>query len=178
MEFSIAARRDLPEVQSLYRAAIARMREQGIDQWDAIYPAADVLEADVTSGEMEVGRLEGAIRVAFSLSERCDAEYTLCAWRYPEARCCVLHRLCVHPEAQGRGVAGETMAHIESALLLRGYETLRLDAFSQNPYALRLYENLGYERVGEVRFRKGLFYFYEKWLNPNSPVTVQRREYA
>ena len=164
MEFSIAHKTDLSELTSLYRAAIERMDEQGIHQWDEIYPSADVLFDDIKQGEMEIGLQDGSICVAFTLSERCDGEYSLGRWRYPKARCCVLHRLCVHPNAQGRGVAGAAMAHIEETLLQRGYETLRLDAFSQNPFALRLYEKRGYERVGEVMFRKGLFYFYEKKL--------------
>jgi predicted GNAT family acetyltransferase len=37
-----------------------------------------------------------------------------------------------------------------------------LDAFSLNPFALRLYEKIGYVRVGEANWRKGLFYLYEK----------------
>ena len=34
----------------------------------------------------------------------------------------------------------------------------------QYPASLHLYESLGYRRVGEAVFRKGLFYFYEKAL--------------
>lgn len=54
------------------------------------------------------------------------------------------------------------MELIESIIQSKGIETIRLDAFSQNPIALRMYENLGYKKVGEVNFRKGLFYLYEK----------------
>ncbi len=46
----------------------------------------------------------------------------------------------------------------------RGIESVRLDAFSLNPYALRMYEGLGYKKVGEANWRKGLFYLFEKNL--------------
>lgn len=164
MEFSDAQPSDLEEVFTLYQTAIRRLDEQGIFQWDKHYPSRAVLQEDIARGEMEIARIEGKIAVAFSLSERCDEEYAQCSWHYPDARHCVLHRLCVHPEAQGHGVGSEAIAYIERALLQRGYESIRLDAFSPNAGSLRLYEKCGYKRVGEVLFRKGLFYFYEKRL--------------
>lgn len=165
MEFSVASISDLDEVFAVYQAAIRHLDEQGIFQWDERYPSRAVIQEDIARGEMELGRIDGRIAVAFSLSEQCDEEYHQCAWRYPDARFCVLHRLCVHPEAQGRGVGSEAMAYIERELVQRGYVSVRLDAFSPNANSLRLYEKCGYERVGEVRFRKGLFYFYEKKLD-------------
>ncbi|MNN59613.1 hypothetical protein D3C81_1747410 [compost metagenome] len=44
------------------------------------------------------------------------------------------------------------------------YELGKWDAFSQNPYALRMYEKLNYHTVGEVQWRKDLFYLMEKKL--------------
>jgi RimJ/RimL family protein N-acetyltransferase len=45
-----------------------------------------------------------------------------------------------------------------------GCGALRLDAFTGNAPSLRLYQTLGYEDVGQVRFRKGLFRCFEKAL--------------
>ena len=67
MDFSYAISDDLPELIALYRAAIARMDEQGIPQWDEIYPSAEILQEDVSSGQMQIGRLNGKIAVAFLL---------------------------------------------------------------------------------------------------------------
>jgi hypothetical protein len=39
---------------------------------------------------------------------------------------------------------------------------IRLDAFTLNPGAIRLYEGRGYRKAGSVRFRKGMFNCYEK----------------
>jgi ribosomal protein S18 acetylase RimI-like enzyme len=168
MEFSYALSDDYSELIALYRAAIARMNEQNIPQWDEIYPSAEVLQADVSSGQMQIGRLNGRIAVAFLLEECSEEDYEKAEWRYQDPRFIVLHRLCVYPAFQGQGVARQTMDFLEQAVLNRGLHAIRLDAFSLNPTALKLYESRGYEKAGEIRFRKGLFYLYEKRLMPNS----------
>ena len=54
------------------------------------------------------------------------------------------------------------MLKIEKLLRDRGIETIRLDAYSLNPAALRMYDKLGYKKVGKAVWRKGLFYLFEK----------------
>lgn len=48
------------------------------------------------------------------------------------------------------------------------HQAIRLDAFSQNLFVLKLYNNLGYARVGEVDWRKGRFYLLEKLITTES----------
>ena len=164
MLFSRATRKDFPEVMTLYRRAILNMDEQHIYQWDEIYPDRHIIREDVARGRMEVGRIDGSIAVAFVIEFCKSDDYEDANWCYDDENIAVLHRLCVHPAYQGRGVAREAMDYIEQSVLDRGVHTVRLDAFSQNPYALRLYERRGYEKAGEITFRKGLFYLYEKKL--------------
>lgn len=162
--FRKAKASDLDEIVRLFRAAVRRMDEQGIPQWDEIYPSAEVLSDDLARNELYAGFAERKIVCAFVLSPRCDPEYALAHWRRPEMDYCVIHRLCVHPDFQNRRAAARAMAFIENTLRSEGFRAVRLDAFSRNPYALRLYERLGYEKIGEATFRKGLFYLYEKDL--------------
>jgi ribosomal protein S18 acetylase RimI-like enzyme len=54
------------------------------------------------------------------------------------------------------------MSFAEETAVTRGYDCIRLDAFTRNPAALALYESRGYRRAGTVHFRKGAFYCYEK----------------
>ena len=56
------------------------------------------------------------------------------------------------------------MEHIEKTLKAQGIEAVRLDAFTKNPYALKLYERCGYHNVGMAHWRKGDFYLMEKYL--------------
>ena len=164
MDFSTAQSNDLRELTALYRAATSHMDAQGIFQWDAIYPNRSILREDISLVQMEVGRVDSKIAVAFALEFCKEGDYEPAAWRYDDARFVVLHRLCVHPAFQGQGIAQETLDYIERSLPARGIYTIRLDAFSLNPAALHLYESRGYEKAGEITYRKGLFYLYEKKL--------------
>lgn len=164
MEFRGATLSDLPELMALFRAATRQMDAQGILQWDEIYPDEATIRADIVRGQMRVGTRSGKIAVAFMLELCKEGEYEPADWRYREPDFAVLHRLCVHPDFQGQGVAKAAMDFLEGAMLSRGIRTIRLDAFSQNPSALHLYESRGYVKAGEIRYRKGLFYLYEKRL--------------
>lgn len=164
MEFSFADLSCLPELMDLYCAATKKMDERGIFQWDALYPDRQILLEDISRGLMQVGRVQNQIAVAFMLVECAEGDYEPAAWRYPEVRFIVLHRLCVHPAFQGQGIARQTMEYLEQSVRAQGVGTIRLDAFSQNPTALKLYESHGYEKAGEIMYRKGLFYLYEKKL--------------
>ena len=149
---------------NLFADATRHMDELGIPQWDERYPTADDTSEDLARNELYVGIIHGAIACSFTLNPRCDPEYADASWLYPALNHSVIHRLCVHPDFQNQGVAKQAMHFVESTLRSNGVQVVRLDAFSRNPYALRLYERLGYQKIGEVTFRKGVFYFYEKRL--------------
>ena len=164
LEFRRAGTDDLDALVALYGAAAQDMREKGIDQWDEYYPDREILAEDVESGDMTLGLLDGQLACAYVVNREYEPEYELGAWEHTEGDFCVLHRLCVNPAMQGRGLARQAMARMEKNALEQGFDSVRLDVFSQNLHAQRLYEKLGYRRTGEVRFRKGIFYLMEKGL--------------
>ena len=164
MEFRTATPDDLDALVSLYGAATQDMLRQGIDQWDEYYPDREILTEDVESGDMTLGLLDGEPACAWVVNREYEPEYVSGAWEHTGGDFCVLHRLCVNPELQGRGLAQQAMARMEKNALDKGFDSVRLDVFSQNLHAQRLYERLGYKRTGEVRFRKGIFYLMEKGL--------------
>ncbi|HQL04640.1 MAG TPA: GNAT family N-acetyltransferase [Treponemataceae bacterium] len=63
-----------------------------------------------------------------------------------------------------RGLAQKMLAFAETFGREQGYFSIRLDAFSGNTAAIKLYEKNNYRMRGTVRFRKGEFYCYEKNL--------------
>jgi ribosomal protein S18 acetylase RimI-like enzyme len=71
----------------------------------------------------------------------------------------------VEPRYQGQGVARRLMQFAENQASRAGFEGMRLDAFSLNPQALRLYRNLGYRDAGSASLPKGIFRCFEKRLN-------------
>ena len=76
----------------------------------------------------------------------------------------MIHRLCVNPAFQNDGIGRSTMKWIEDVVSAKGIQAIRLDTFCENPIAIRLYESLGYQKVGYVHWRKGKFVLMEKLL--------------
>lgn len=56
------------------------------------------------------------------------------------------------------------LAHIEVQIHEMGYETVRLDVFTENPFTQKLYRHNGYESREYADWRKGRFDLMEKKL--------------
>lgn len=168
--FTLAQQDQLDEIFHIYTKAIKEMDTNQIYQWDEVYPDKSVLAEDIKKQEMTVVLLDNKetgkkeIAAMFVLNQECDAEYKNGNWNYPDASYFIIHRLCVDPEFQNQGIAKRVMLHIEEELKEQGIESIRLDAFTENPYALRLYQSLGYKITGHAEWRKGSFYLMEKLL--------------
>jgi len=136
----------------------------GINQWDEFYPSENIIREDINKKEMYIGQINNIIASVFTLSTEYDREYEIGNWQYCNLRYYVVHRLCVSPINQNKGIGTQTMKFIEDTFRSENIKAVRLDAFSLNPAALKLYKKFGYIKVGEVNFRKGLFYLFEKKL--------------
>ena len=164
IEYKIAEEQDLEEIYSLVKRAIDTMCSQGVFQWDEIYPDREVLADDIRKAQMFLGRVDGQLVVIYVLNQECDEEYSKGEWINKDRSFGVVHRLCVDPSFQHMGIGKFTMQHIEETLRKSGVGSVRLDAFTENPQAIRLYESLGYSRTGYANWRKGTFYLMEKCL--------------
>lgn len=163
VELRKAELKDWDIITDIYRQAIQEMNNKNIRQWDELYPDALILKEDILKKEMYVGILDKAIVSAVVINREFEEEYRAGQWKYD--RFAVVHRLCVHPACQNKKIGRDTMIQVEVLLQAEGVRSIRLDTFSRNPYALNLYEALGYEKTGEVNWRKGLFYLLEKPLD-------------
>lgn len=183
--FRPAVKADIPEITALIRAAVDAMEAQGIFQWDSIYPSGAVFLDDAEKGQLfavvdaaakgaaakdaaarnvTAERTGSAIAAVYVLNCECDEQYRNADWKGPEDSFRVIHRLCVHPMYQHRGLGKEILDHIEADLRCQGVQAIRLDVFSRNPYALALYRNQGYTMTGTADWRKGRFFLMEKLL--------------
>ncbi|MGE4214854.1 MAG: N-acetyltransferase family protein [Anaerotignaceae bacterium] len=163
MEFRKATLSDFADIIEIYQTATQHLDAIGIHQWDEAYPSIAIIKEDIQSQEMYIGLIDNKIVAAFTLNPNYDEEYATGNWQYPTLSFLVLHRFCVTPKYQNKGIGTQTMAFIENTLK-EGTQCLRLDAFSINPSALRLYEKFGFTKVGEVTFSKGVFFLFEKKL--------------
>ena len=138
------------------------MISQGIDQWDEVYPNEKIIETDILNNHAFGYCADGVLMGYIAINEYFDKEYNDLDWKHPDNRPLIVHRLAVHSKFQGLGIAKALMLFAEDKAINEGYATIRLDAFSKNPKALKFYDNLDYQFVGEVTFRKGVFYCFEK----------------
>ena len=164
MNYRLANESDIEVISDIVKSAIAEMERNNVFQWDDVYPTKDDFLDDIKKGQLFVGILEGDISVIYTINKEYDEQYNNGNWKYPNSEYRIIHRLCVNPKYQNRGIAKNTLTHIENELRGSGVETIRLDAYCNNPFALSLYNNNGYEKAGIAELRKGTFFLMEKHL--------------
>lgn len=155
---------DLNVIVSLICDAIKEMELHGIDQWDEIYPTAEDFAEDIRKGNLYVAEENGELMAVYVISDESDDAYKTADWKYPDETAYILHRFCVFPRFQGKGIGRQLLLEIESQIRKMGYHSVRLDVFTENPYAQRLYRHNGYEARGSADWRKGRFDLMEKKL--------------
>jgi ribosomal protein S18 acetylase RimI-like enzyme len=66
-----------------------------------------------------------------------------------------LQRLYIHPSAQGRGIGKLLVLRVEEEARRQRFENLWLGVYEKNHKAIKIYERLGFERVGTHEFVTG-----------------------
>lgn len=139
------------------------MIQQGLDQWDEHYPNQDTLTSDLHKQQAYIYLEHGKILAYMVLNEEYDIEYDDLVWS-TKTPFLVIHRLFVHPIAQGKGISSQMILYAEQYAKEHLYHSIRFDAYSLNNTANTVYLKKGYSHVGTVTFRKGVFNCYEKAL--------------
>ena len=164
MHINLAVISEIDPIISLIKDAIQKMESEGIHQWDEIYPTKEIFSLDIAAASLFAARMENGIAGVVVLNDEQSKEYNSLSWRDDHGKPLIVHRLCVNPVFQGQRVATKLMQFAEDFAKERKYSSIRLDAFVNNMISVRLYDSLGYQRIGIVHFRKGEFYCYEKVL--------------
>jgi ribosomal protein S18 acetylase RimI-like enzyme len=181
LELRAASERDVDLVFEIYKACTAAMLARGIRQWDDGYPSRETAAAAARRGDLfllvrsagaeepsaaargaravsqDVKRedsgdaLAGEVVGSVILNDVPAEEYAPIEWR-EAGPALVIHTLVIDPRRQGGGLGRAAMACCEAFGQASGYACVRLDAFPGNPAAIALYERLGYQLRGHVRF--------------------------
>lgn len=156
---------DLDAIEILVKEVIQDMENRGIHQWDDIYPTKDDFETDIQKDTLYVAEENGDLAGVYVINQDADDAYFELEWSSPAETACLLHRLCVSPKYQNKGVGSSIMAKVEELAKDMGYLSVRLDVFTENPGALHLYQKSCYEERGFADWRKGRFVLMEKVLS-------------
>lgn len=157
--FIPAAEEEIPELMALVRQAA----ELPYSHWDEEYPAEENLKNDISLGALfrivdEDGTLAGMISMGP------PQETDILPWPEEPNPVCELSRLALTPALHGRGLGTEVfrqaLAHAEGL----GYRSFRLLVVTDFTRGIRIYEKLGFTRVGEAFLWELPYYQYQKIL--------------
>jgi ribosomal protein S18 acetylase RimI-like enzyme len=155
---------EVSELIKVTQACAKAMISKNIYQWNDHYPSAGVFEKDIELNQLWVIKDADKIIGSVVISSIMDEEYKTVEWLTPTNRNCYIHRLAVHPEFQGKGLAQELMAFAESYAREHKFISVRLDTFSVNDRNNKFYQKRGYQKLGEIFFPRQSeypFYCYE-----------------
>lgn len=160
-----AAMEDLTEILYLIEKVKKLMSEGGNPQWNSAYPGEREYKEDILEGELYLEELDGAISGFMAVNNLFPKEYEDVEWTtvLPANG---IHRLAVNPSCHGRGVASRLFTYAEELSSAQGMKSMRLDTFSLNYAAQKLFKNNGYHFVEEI-FMKGRnipYFCFEKSL--------------
>jgi len=166
MEITLAADNDKAAILKLIHECIKDMDSKGIFQWNHRYPDLDIVSEDVDKRTLFLRKNEIDYLGIITINEEQPPEYKTIEWITNKEKALIIHRLAVNPKWQDRGIANMLMDFAEDYAEKNNYVSIRLDAYSGNQKALKLYEKRGYKRVGQTYFpmRELPFYCYEKLI--------------
>ncbi len=160
-----ATNSQLDEILNLTKACAKHMISKGIYQWNEHYPSRSAFEEDLKRDELYTYTQLDAIAGTIVISDLKDDIYEPVTWLTPaDARCIYIHRLAVHPDFQGQGIAQQMMNYAEEFARKNGFVSVRLDTFSQNSRNNQFYQKRGYQKLEEIYVPKQSehpFYCYE-----------------
>lgn len=137
------------------------MRANGIVQWLEGYPNREIIEADVKEGTVFVLEEDGRIKSMIVLNENQDSEYQELTWLTDNnSKNLVVHRLATLPEFQKQGLGSRMMDFAENFAKENGYDSIRLDTFSQNAGNISYYKKRNYTEIGNVNLKYRDDYHY------------------
>ena len=166
MQIRPATNADVTGIMDRIARAVPLMNAAGNFQWDNTYPNERIFLEDIDANQLWVAEIDGVIAGVAAITTDQDEEYAMVGWDLNE-EAIVTHRLAVHPDYRGKGIAAALLQRAEDEARRRNIAILRIDTNSENKATQALFPKLGYIFSGEIslNFRPGLkFFCYEKRL--------------
>ena len=116
---------EIKDILRITQACAFKMQQEGIHQWNEHYPTERPFIKDAERNELYIKEHHGKIIGAITISTKMDEEYVPVTWLTPNGNSTYIHRLCVHPDNQGKGVAQELMNFAEDYSKEHGFVSVR-----------------------------------------------------
>lgn len=154
MNIRKAEKTEYEAVKEFYNTLIDDM--QGMEyhpKWQkGIYPAYDELEKALEDSELYIGLEDGKIISAMRVNHAATEGYEKISWGTDAAEdeVTLIHMLGVAVSVQGKGIAKEMVQYVLDTAKEAGQKAVRLDVLFGNLPAYRLYDSMGFKRMGDI----------------------------
>lgn len=145
-----ATEEQIDTIMDVYIRCKHDLDEKGLLQWNDHYPSREYFEEELGDGNLYVLMVDDELAGSATLNEWQSPEWSDIPWKLGNEW--VIHALFLDPLQQGNGLGTVFMKKCEELAGEKGYESIRLDAYSRNTGANALYEKIGYEYRGSVYF--------------------------
>lgn len=149
MIFRSAEKKDLPEINILYRRICKKMNDEKIFIWDDVYPF-DFFEEDIKNERLYILIKEEKIISGFVLNDKSEGEPFI-EWENQKAKALYLERFGVDNDYTGIGIGSLMLEKAGGIVKEKKYSCLRLFVGDINIPAINLYLKNGFVK------RKGIY---------------------
>ena len=154
IRFATAA--DLDGIEAIYDAILTREEAGPVyTNWQrGKYPTRAHAQQALDAGTLYVGEDDGFLWCVVNLNGIQLPEYDDIPWGIVVEReqVGVIHTMCIHPAASGRGRARQMVTFCEEESHRLGKTVIRLDTWEGNVPANAMYPKLGYRFAGATEF--------------------------
>lgn len=159
---------DLNQLLEVTKSCAKHMINNGIYQWNELYPSKEVLQKDIELQQIWKLEVEDKIIGIIVLTTIEDEEYKDVKWLTKNHQNLYIHRLAVSPQFQGKGYAQKLIGFAENYAITNKFTSIRLDTFSQNKRNQKFYKQQNYTQLESIYFPNQSefpFYCFEKIVN-------------
>lgn len=154
MKFIQATIDELPAVIEIINHAKEYLALLGIDQWQNGYPNEAVMVNDIAHKECYIVQREDHYIMATAMfTTRMEPTYAVIEGKWltaPTAVYGVIHRMAVHDDYRGAGMAQFIFDQCEGYLKENNIASMRIDTHHDNKGMQQLLDKRGYSRCGTI----------------------------
>ena len=148
----LAQTSDLDRLLQITRLCAIEMESRKVFQWNEHYPDRQSFVRDVNNSELYVYCIKDMVVGCVSVCSLMDNVYSKVSWKTDGKNSIYIHRLAVDPGYQKQGIGSKLMDFAEKKSKSDGFDSIRLDTFSQNTVNQNLYEARGYIKLEDIYF--------------------------
>lgn len=146
-------KKDIQQVEEIFKAAKSKMKERKIPQWLGTYPNTEVVEQDIEQaiGYVFVDKEEIVGYAALQVTPEQNYQKIYGgSWKMEDTPYTTIHRFAIHSSAMNKGYGQQFFKDLEKQALRLGFLQMRVDTHLLNVPMRSLLKKCGYEERGIV----------------------------